>query len=95
MTPQQEKANQFITMVQTAVLAKYISDPGDGSSPMSRPMWSIVDMEHAFVVASTIPPDITAREAAEAFVRWLFHVPPEGDDEIILQILLRDEDEQT
>jgi hypothetical protein len=94
MTPQQ-KADQFITMVQTAVLTRYICDPGDGTVPMARPMWSIQHMEDAYAVASSIPPDITAREAAEAFVRWLFSAPREPDDEVILKILLRDEGQQT
>ena len=84
-----------MTMVQTAVLTKYICDPGDGTSPMSRPMWSIGDMENAFAVASNIPPDIPAREAAEAFVRWLFSAAREPDDDVILQILLRDDSQQT
>ena len=48
-------------------------------------------MEDAYAVASTIPPDITAREAAEAFVRWLFSAPLQADDEVILKILLRDD----
>jgi hypothetical protein len=86
-----EKADEFITMVQTAILTKYICEPGDGTCPMARPMWSIGHMEDAFRVACSIPPDISAREAAEAFVRWLFHAEPEADDDVILQILLRDE----
>jgi hypothetical protein len=90
MTPQ-DKAAQFITMVQTAVLTKYVCDPGGRTVPMARPMWSIQHMEDAFAVASSIPPDITAREAAEAFVRWLFSAPHEPDDEVILRILLRDD----
>ncbi len=77
-------------MVQTAILTKYICDPGDSSAPMTRPMWSIEHMEDAYKVASHIPPDITAAEAAEAFVRWLFHAPREPDDEAILQILIHD-----
>jgi len=78
-------------MVQTAILTKYICDPGDGTVPMARPMWCIQHMEDAYAVASTIPPDITAREAAEAFVRWLFSAPLQADDEVILKILLRDD----
>ena len=89
-----DKAEQFIRMVQTAVITKYICDPGDGTVPIARPMWSIEHMEDAYAVASSIPPDITAREAAEAFVRWLFHQELEGDDEVILQILLRDNGKQ-
>jgi hypothetical protein len=45
-------------------------------------------MEDAFAVAAHIPPDVTAREAAEAFVRWLFNQPFEKDDELILKIIL-------
>ncbi len=86
----EEKREQFLRMVQTAVLTKYICDPGDGTSPMSRAMWSIEHMTDAYKVATHIPPDITATEAAEAFVRWLFHAPREPDDDTILQILIHD-----
>ena len=34
-----EKQQQFITMVQTAIITKYVCDPGDGTAPVSRPMW--------------------------------------------------------
>jgi hypothetical protein len=83
-----DKKQQFITMVQTAVITRYVCDPGDGSAPMARPMWSIQHMENAFAVAAQIPPDVTAREAAEAFVRWLFNQPLEPDDHLILNIIL-------
>lgn len=83
-----EKRQQFITMVQTAVITRYVCEPGDGSAPIARPMWSVQHMEDAFAVAANIPPDITAREAAESFVRWLFHQPFEKDDELILKIIL-------
>jgi hypothetical protein len=46
-------------------------------------------MEAAFQVAPGIPPDITPRQAAEAFIRWVFREPFEPDDETILQIILR------
>lgn len=85
-----DKADQFIKLVETAVLTKYICDPGDGTVPMARPMWAIGHMDDAYKVASRIPPDITAREAAEAFVRWLFSAPRERDDDVILEILIRD-----
>jgi hypothetical protein len=85
-----DKITQFILMVQTALLTKYVCDPGDGSAPMCRPMWAIEHMEDAFKVAPCIPPDVTAREAAEAFTRWVFHTPREPDDEVILQIILRE-----
>ena len=84
-----DRTAQFITMVQTAIITKYIGDPGDGTAPISRPMWAIEHMEDAFAVAANIPADVTPREAAEAFVRWLFHQPLETDDEVILQIVLR------
>jgi hypothetical protein len=90
MTPSEEKREQFIRMVQTAILTKYVCDPGDGTSPMSRPMWSLDHMADAYKVASHIPPDITALEAAEAFVRWIFHAPREPDDDTILEILIHD-----
>jgi len=77
-------------MVQTAIITKYVCDPGDGTAPLSRPMWSIQHMDDAFKVAAHIPGDITAREAAEAFVRWMFHQPLGDDDEAILQIVLHD-----
>jgi hypothetical protein len=85
-----DKADQFIKLVETAVLTKYICDPGDGTVPMARPMWAIEHMDDAYKVASRIPPDITAREAAEAFVRWLFSAPREPDDDVILEILIRE-----
>ena len=84
----QQKKQQFLGMVQTAIITKYICDPGDGTAPLARPLWSIEHMDDAYKVAEQIPGDVTAREAAEAFVRWLFHSPLEGDDETILQILL-------
>ncbi len=83
-----EKQHQFMTMVQTAIVTKYICDPGDGTAPIARPMWTINHIDDAFKVAANIPPDVTAREAAEAFVRWLFNQPLEEDDETILKIIL-------
>ncbi|MEY2507816.1 MAG: hypothetical protein QOH01_2145 [Verrucomicrobiota bacterium] len=77
-------------MVQTAIITRYVCDPGDGTSPMSRPMWSLEHMNDAYTVASHIPPDVTALEAAQAFVRWLFDAPREPDDDVILQILIHD-----
>lgn len=84
------KAEHFLYLVQTAIVTKYICDPGDGTSPMSRPMWSIENMDDAIKVSGSIPPDITPREAAEAFTRWLFHQTLSGDDETVVQILLGD-----
>jgi hypothetical protein len=52
-------------------------------------MRAIQHMDDAYKVASHIPPDVTAQEAAEAFVRWLFSAPREPDDDVILHILLR------
>lgn len=75
-------------MVQTAIITKYVCDPGDGSAPIVRPMWAIDHMDAAFQVAKNIPPDVTAREAAESFIRWAYDQPLEGDDETILQIIL-------
>lgn len=83
------KQQQFITMVQTAIITKYVCEAGDGSNRESRPMWSIQHMDDAFAVAPNIPPDITARDAAETFVRWAFQWPREEDDTAILQIILR------
>ncbi|MDX2226215.1 MAG: hypothetical protein SFY92_03835 [Verrucomicrobiae bacterium] len=83
-----DKKTQFIMMVQTALITKYVCDPGDGSASIARPMWSINHMDDAFKVASCIPPDVNAREAAEAFIRWVFHQPFEPDDEAILEIIL-------
>jgi hypothetical protein len=83
-----QKQQQFITMVQTAIITKYVCDPGDGTAPVARPMWSIQHMADAYAVAANIPGDVTAQEAAEAFVRWMFHQPLEGDDETILKIVL-------
>jgi len=83
-----EKEQQFITMVQTAIITKVVCDPGDGTMPVSRPMWAIGHMDDAFQVAKNIPPDVTGREAAEAFVRWLYSQPLDEDDKTILQIVL-------
>ena len=88
-----DKQQQFITMVQTAIITKYVCDTGDGSVPLARPMWSIGHMEDAFNMAPHIPPDVTAREAAEAFIRWVFHQELEEDDKTILSILLHDTSE--
>jgi hypothetical protein len=85
-----DKEAQFITLVQTALLSKYISAPGDGTVPMARAMWAIEHMSDAFRVAERIPPDVTATEAAESFVRWMFKQPLEGDDETIFEILIHD-----
>ena len=82
------REQQFILMVQTALITKYACDPGDGTVPLARPMWSIEHMEDAFRVAPTIPPDITPKEAAEAFIRWAFQADREPGDEDILRILL-------
>lgn len=84
------KADQFLMLVQTAIITKYACDPGDGTVPMARPMWAIEHLNDAFKVADRIPPDITPFEAAEAFVRWLFQAEKEEDDDVILEILLRD-----
>lgn len=84
-----EKQQQFITMVQTAIITKYVCDPGDGTAPVSRPMWAIQHMDDALKVSKNIPPDVTAREAAESFIRWVFHEPLDEDDKTILQIVLR------
>jgi hypothetical protein len=86
-----DREAQFITMVQTAIITKSVCDPGDGTAPLCRPMWAIEHLEDAFKVASSIPPDVTPKEAAEAFVRWIFHAKEEPDDEAILKILLHDE----
>lgn len=85
-----DRESQFIAMVQTAIIAKYVSDPGDGTALLCRPMWAIEHLEDAFKVAPTIPPDITPREAAEAFVRWAFKAEKEPGDDEILTILLGD-----
>jgi hypothetical protein len=82
------RESQFLMLVQTAIITKYATDPGDGSAPMCRPMWSIEHMDDAFKVAGSIPPDVTAKEAAEAFIRWAFQAPKEPDDDVILKILL-------
>lgn len=87
-----DRGFQFITMVQTALITKYVCDPGDGTVPMARPMWSIEHMSDAFMVAGNLPQDFTPREAAEAFVRWVFNQPLEPDDKVMLQIVLREED---
>jgi len=84
------KEQQFIAMVQTAIITKYVCDAGDGSSRTARPMWSIEHMEAAFAVAPNIPPDITARDAAETFVRWAFGWERAEDDDVVLQIILRE-----
>ena len=83
-----EKQQQFITMVQTAIITKYVCDPGDGSAPITRPMWTIQHMENAFQVAKNIPSDVTAREAAEAFISWVYDQPLTEDEKTILQIIL-------
>jgi hypothetical protein len=83
-----EKQQQFITMVQTAIITKCVCDPGDGTMPISRPMWAIEHMGKAFQVAKHIPPDVTACEAAEAFIRWVYNQPLDEDDKTILQIIL-------
>jgi|GEM_PF-2086458 len=85
-----DNKTQFITMVQTALITKYVCDPGDGTIPHIRPMWAIQHLENAFKVADSIPPDVTAREAAEAFIKWVFSVQLEPDEETILKIILND-----
>ena len=85
-----EKSTQFMMMVQTALLTRYASDPTGGSTPICRSMWAIEHMEEAFRFATCIPGDVTAREAAEAFIRWVFREPLEDDDKAILKILLHE-----
>ena len=75
-------------MVQTAIVTKYICDPGDGTVPIARPTWAIGHLEDAFKVAAHIPQDFTPRQAAEAFIRWVFHQPLEPDDKVMLKIVL-------
>ena len=79
---------QFITMVQTAIITKYVCDPGDGTVPIARPMWAIEHLEDAFTMADHIPQDFTPRQASEAFIRWIFRLPLEPDDKVMLKILL-------
>lgn len=79
---------QFITMVQTGIVTKYICEPGDGTVPIARSMWAIEHLEDAFKVAAHIPQDFTPRQAAEAFIRWVFHQPLEPDDKVMLKIVL-------
>lgn len=83
-----EKQQQFITMVQTAIITKYVCDPGDGTAPVARPMWTIQHMDNAFQVAKNIPSDVTPREAAEAFISWVYDQPLTEDEKTILQIIL-------
>lgn len=81
---------QFLWLVQTAILTKYICDPGDGTMKMARPMWAMEHMDDAMKVAEHIPPDVTSLEAAGSFVRWLFKEELSDDDKTIVGILLRD-----
>jgi hypothetical protein len=83
---------QFISMVQTAIITKYVCDPGDGTVPIARPMWAIEHIEAAFMVAANIHPEFSPREAAEAFIRWTFSQPLEPNDKVMLKIVLRNED---
>lgn len=63
-----EKESQFMFMVQTGLLVKYAADPGDGTAPLCRPAWAVEHLEEAFRFAPLIPPDITAAEAATAYL---------------------------
>ena len=87
-----DRGFQFITMVQTAIITKYVCDPGKRDPRIARAMWSIEHMENAFKIAEHIPQDFTPREAAESFIRWVFNQPLEPDDKVMLQIVLREED---
>ena len=85
-----DKRAQFITMVQTALLVKYATeDVRDHTAPLARPMWAVSHLEDAFAVAENLHPDVSAREAAEAFIRWTFQHTLEPTDKTILQILFR------
>jgi hypothetical protein len=84
------KEQEFITMVQTAVITKYACEAGSGSSRTGPPMWSIQHMDDAFAAAPNIPTDTTARRAAEAFIRWVFSWDLEAGDDAILKIMLKE-----
>ena len=79
-------------MVQTAIIIKYVCDPGDGTVPIARSMWAVEHIEAAFMVAANIHPDFSPGEAAEAFIRWTFSQPLEPNDKVMLKIVLRNED---
>ena len=90
MTPQ-DKAEQFVAIVQPAVITRYICDPGDRTVPMARPMWSI----QTWKMPMQLPPvfhQTSQREKQQRHSSVGYSVRPrEADDEVILQILLRDE----
>lgn len=90
MPASQEAQSQFITMVQTGLIIRYNSaDPSDGS--LSRSLWAIEHLEDAYKLAPHIPADVSSREAAEAFLTWVFDSSKlTDDDKAILSILLPD-----
>lgn len=79
-------------MVQTALIVKYATDSDRGIKQLARPMWSIAHMETAFDASVRIPENVSARRAAEVFIRWTFE-PNTIDSEAqeILEALLPDD----
>ena len=83
--------NQFITMVQTALIVRYSADPGDAGAPLTSPVWVIEHLESAYRFAPMIPKDVTPAEAAEAFVTWVVdQTKLTEDDRTILSILINE-----
>ena len=85
---------QFITMVQTGLIIKaFESFDGDRSAPLSRPLSAVEWLNEAYKMAPLIPADVTAGEAAEAFLTWAIEREKLDDrDRFILQVFLNEQE---
>ena len=66
------KQHQFIIAVQTAILARFQAMGHEGGSMVGRMMDSIDYMDSAFEISGRIPDEVSARDAAEAYLGWQF-----------------------
>lgn len=84
---------QFITMVQSGLIIKALEAfHGDRSAPLSRPLDTVTWLADAYKMAPTIPADVTAEEAAEAFLTWVIEREKLDErDRFILQVFLNED----
>ena len=61
------KQEQFLRMVQTAVILMHVQGRGQGD----RIYRSVIDMDDAIYASERIPDDMTAKEATHDFMRFI------------------------
>jgi hypothetical protein len=71
-----DKKAQFITMVQTGLLVRYI-ERASKKAPGHRE-WAIDHLEEAYKIVNHIPPNVSAADAAKRFLDLvLMDITPE------------------